>query len=387
MRLLPWDYAVRNLGRSHQRLALAIGGSTMVVLLVLAAAAFVRGMGRSLEGSSGDRNVLILGAGSEESVERSEIAPNVGAIAAASIPGIKERLGVPYVSSEIHMAMLVKLGPDDTDTRYANLRGVEPAAYMVHSQVRIVEGRQPGPGEILPGIMAAARMGLEDADLAVGRTLWFDDREWTVSGRFEAPGTVMEAEIWLPLQDLRVATQRDNLSCAVVGMTEHGDPSDVALFCKQRLDLELVSMTEAEYYGKVFAFYRPVRSMVWMTAIMVAAGAYFGGLNTLYASFAARIRELASLQAVGWSRGAILVSLVQESLLTSAAGSLLAGALALGVLDGLAVRISMGAFGLTVDGPVMATGMAAGLALGIVGALPPAWRCLGMPVAQALRAG
>ena len=75
MRLLPWDYAVRNLGRSPTRLALSVLGSTLVVLLVLAAGAFVRGMGRSMDVSAGADNVILLGAGSEESFERSEIPP------------------------------------------------------------------------------------------------------------------------------------------------------------------------------------------------------------------------------------------------------------------------------------------------------------------------
>src|SRR6185436_13241140 len=101
MRLLPWDYGVRNLARSPVRLALSLAGSALVVLLVLAAGAFVRGMDKSLRISGGDHNVLLIGAGSEESFERSEIQPSVPGLALASIPGIKQRLGVPYVSPEV----------------------------------------------------------------------------------------------------------------------------------------------------------------------------------------------------------------------------------------------------------------------------------------------
>ena len=101
MRLIPWDYAVRNLGRSPARLALSLAGSALVVLLVLAAGAFVRGMSDSLRQTGGDRNVILLGAGSEESFERSEISPAVPVQATASVPGIKARLGTPYVSPEV----------------------------------------------------------------------------------------------------------------------------------------------------------------------------------------------------------------------------------------------------------------------------------------------
>src|SRR5436190_13487627 len=98
LRLLPWDYAVRNLARSPVRLALSVAGSALVVLLVITAGAFVRGMGRTLAITGGPNNVILLGAGSEESVERSEIPPTVPGLVAASVGGIDARLGVPFAS-------------------------------------------------------------------------------------------------------------------------------------------------------------------------------------------------------------------------------------------------------------------------------------------------
>ncbi|MCG3135630.1 MAG: hypothetical protein HMLKMBBP_03351 [Planctomycetes bacterium] len=387
MRPLPWDYGVRNLGRSKLRLALAVAGSFLVVLLVLAAAAFVRGMGRSLVGAAVPENVMLLGAGSEESIERSEIQAATTGIAAASIPGIRSRLGVPYVSPEIHMATLAEPvgGASDGVQHFVNLRAVETPAFLVHPQVRIVEGRAPGPDELIVGRLAAARSGLPDEAFSVGRKLRMERREWTIVGRFEAPGTVMDAEVWLPLQDLRVAAKRETISCVVMTM-EDSDTSQVELFAKLRTDLELAWMRESDYYAALMSFYGPVRAMVWVTAVLVAAGAFLGGLNTMYAAFASRIREIATLQALGYTRAAVLLSLVQESVLTAAAGSLAGAGVAALLFDGFTVRISMGAFGLVVDGPVMALGLGAGLVLGVVGALPPAWRCLGMSVASALKA-
>jgi len=386
MRLLPFEYSVRNLVRNPLRTTLAVAGSTLVVLLVLVAAAFVRGMGEGLEGGGDDRTVILIGTGSQDSLERSELGAGVASIAAGSIPGIAERLGVPYVSPEIHMATMVQLDAEGENSVFVNLRGVEPSAYLVHAKLRIIEGRAPGVGEFLVGRLAAARMGVPDERLAVGRSLWLDGQEWPISGLFEAPGSVMEAEIWCRLSDLRVATKHENISCVVLTLAEDGDPADVDLFTKQRLDLELVALRESEYLGKVWAFYRPIRAMVWVTAILVAAGAFFGGLNTMYASFARRVRELGALQTLGFTRGAVLVSLIQESFLVSVAGSLLAAGIAMVFLDGIAVRISMGAFGMAVDAPVLALGLGAGLVLGVLGALPPALRCLSLPVAQSLKA-
>src|SRR4051812_32942440 len=392
MRLLPWDYGVRNLARSPLRLGLSLGGSALVVLLVLAAGAFVRGMDKSLAVSGGERNVILLGAGSEESFERSEIGPSVPGLAAASIQGIKQRLGVPYVSPEVFLMGMLKGNRDDPAGHQVMLRGVTPAAFLVHAQVRVVEGRVPDAGrdEVLVGSLAATKMGMPPQRLAIGQTLVFDQRVWTIVGHFEAPGTVMESEVWVPLSDLQIAARRDNLSCVVLTLDDpaHGGAEfeDVDTFARQRLDLELVALRETAYYAKLRSFFRPIQVMVWTTATLIALGGLLGGLNTMYAAFASRVRELGSLQAIGFPRYAIVASLVQESVLATAAGALVAAGIAVLLLNGITVRFSMGVFGLVIDSSVLLAGLAAGLLLGLAGALPPAYRCLRLPISDALKA-
>lgn len=411
MRLLPFEYAVRNLGRAPLRLAASLTGAALVVALVLAAGSFVRGMERSLSVSGGRDNVILLGAGSEESVERSQISQNVAGLVAASVPGIRTRLGVPYVSPEVHMALLVRAGrnspsepeaparanaPDPSPKRQkgqgnadlnAVFRGVTSTAYLVHPQVRVVEGRTPQPGqyEMMVGSLAATRLGVSAETVAVGRSLWFDNHAWTITGRFEAPNTVMAAEIWVPLADLQIATRRESsISCVVLtlGSAEY---EDVAAFAAQRLDLEIRAVRESDYYASLLKFYRPVRGMIWATAILIALGGLFGGLNTMYAAFASRVRELGALQTLGFSPAAIVVSFLQESLLATSAGGLAAALLCVPLLDGIAVKFSMGAFALVLDAPVLIGGLAAGAGLAIVGIIPPLWRCLRLPIVESLR--
>jgi len=160
--MLPVDYAVRNLGRSPVRLALSLFGSTLVVLLAIAAAGFVRGMSKSLAISGSERNVMLLGAGSEESVERSEIQPAVPGLVGAGVMGIRQRLGVAYVSPEVQMQTTVKTEPDMHGNPQVLVRGVTNAAYLVHAQVSVVEGRAPLPGrdEILVGKLAPQKLGI-----------------------------------------------------------------------------------------------------------------------------------------------------------------------------------------------------------------------------------
>jgi len=254
--------------------------------------------------------------------------------------------------------------------------------------VRIVEGKPPRPGEyeLMVGRLVATRLGVDEAQLAVGRQLWFDNRAWTITGRFAAPRTVMDAEIWVPLTDLQIATRRDTLSCVVLQLDE-ATLEDVSVWCAQRLDLELVAARESDYYAGLLKFYGPVRAMVWVTAALIALGGMLGGLNTMYAAFAARVRELGALQTLGFPRRALVISFLQESLLATAAGGIVAASLALLFLDGLAVRFSMGAFALALDAPVLLGGLAAGLGLALFGVIPPLWRCLRLPIVEALRIG
>lgn len=384
--MLPFDYAVRNLGRSTLRLALGFGGSVLVVLLVIGAAAFLRGMGQSLAITGGERNVILLGSGSEESVERSEIAYRAAGIAAASIKGVRERLGEAYVSPEIHVALTAGFGEETPGSNLVVVRGVQPSAFLVHARVHITQGRMPIPGrdEILVGGLVATKLGVDR--VGVGDRVRIDDRSWTVSGTFRAPQTVMDAEIWMPLADLQVVAQRDNLSCVVLTLESEDFFEDVDAFAAERLDLELTSIPEREYYAALSEFFGPVRLMVIVTAALIAIGGILGGINTMYAAFASRVRELGTLQVLGFTRTAVVVSIVQEAILTTSAGAIAAAMIGMIWLDRVAVQFSMGAFGLVVDAPVIVTGLVAGVLLGCLGALPPTVRCLRLSVHEALKA-
>lgn len=162
--------------------------------------------------------------------------------------------------------------------------------------------------------------------------------------------------------------------------------AEVDMFCKSRTDLELQAIGEVTYYGLLQTHYWPVRMLAWLVVFLVAGAGAFGGLNMMYGAVAGRVREIATLRAIGYPRRAILLSLIQEGALLAAAASLLAGLLALMLLNGIAVRFTMGAFVLRVDSVSLIIGCGAGLLLGIVGALPPAMKALRLPVAESLKA-
>lgn len=381
--MLPFSYAARNLFRSKTRLLQTIGGSALVVLLVMAAVAINQGMNRMLSASGSPHNVILLGAGSEESVQRSEVPEQAAGIAAASIPGVSESLGVRAVSPEIHYMSYLDAG--DGEPRQALVRGVTAEALRVHPEVRITGGSFPRAGQVMVGRLAWRKLGVAESALRAGGEVTLGGQLFTISGMFAAPGTVLEAEIWATLGDVRVLAQRDNISCVVLRLDDPADFAEADLFAKQRLDLELAALRESDYYGRLAAFFGPLRAMVWITAGLIAAGALFGGINTLYAAFASRVREMGTLQAIGFGRRTLLWSLVQESTLASLIGALLASAVAMVLLDGRTVPFSIGAFRIEVGPGVALAGIATGLFLGLLGALPPAVRCLKPALPVALR--
>lgn len=381
--MLPLTYAIRNLFRDRSRLLQTVGGSALVVLLVMAAAALNSGMKQVLSASGSAHNAILIGAGSEESIQRSEIAEKTAGIASAAVAGVSQTLGTPAVSTEIHYMTYLEIA--GKPKAQALFRGVTPAALQVHPEVRLLEGAFPHAGEIMVGKLAYRKLGLIAGDLSPGTTALLDGSHVTISGVFAAPGTVMESEIWAPLSDIRMLAQRETVSCVVLRLDDPTDFAEADLFSKQRLDLELTALRESDYYAHLANFFKPLRVMTWVTAGLVAAGAIFGGLNTLYAAFASRIKELATLQAIGYTRTAILISLIQESILASLTGTLVASAAALLLLDGLTIPFSIGAFTISITPTIAVLGIITGILLGVIGALPPAFRCLKPPLPAALR--
>ncbi|MSR70409.1 MAG: ABC transporter permease [Phycisphaerales bacterium] len=401
MIFLPFHYAARNIERSPMRLLLTAGGGAIVVFLVVSAVASVRALDRGVRASGTPGNVMLLGAGSEESVERSEITASTPGILAASIPNIRTLGGAQFVSPELHVPLPLRRAGDAAHTGNARdlvlVRGIEPAAFLVHPQARLSIGRLPEQGrdEALIGRSVAARMGFTNADfsqatasdapaLAPAPAVFIDDIPYTLTGIIDAPGVAIDGEIWVPISDLLVRTKRQTISVTVVSLAS-GDASDLEVFAARRSDLELAAIDEPAYYAQLAQFFRPVQIMIGFSALIVALGAMLGGLNALDAAFASRSREIATLQVLGYSRTAVITSLVQESLITIAAGALPALVIAALLLDGIGVRFSMGIFSLSVDATCIASGLGAAFLLGILGSLPPAIRCLRASIPSALK--
>ncbi len=266
------------------------------------------------------------------------------------------------------------------------VRGVTRSALLVRRQIEIEEGDWPGTGEVMIGRMAAAKLGATETETRVGRSLTFESRKWIISGVFSVDGSAFESEAWCRLDELQQAMKRQDLSIVAVTLAPGGDFADLDLFCKERLDLELQTMRETEHYASLQKDYGPVRWLAWLVVLLVSGAGVCAGLNTMYGSVVGRIPELSTLQTIGFVRRALVVSLIQEGLLMAAAASLLAALIALGFVNGAAVRFTMGAFSLRIDSVAVLIGCGVGLSLGFLAAIPPAIRALRMPIVDGLKA-
>jgi ABC-type lipoprotein release transport system permease subunit len=321
-----------------------------------------------------------------ENLEYSSIDMSASDLVAASVEGIQERYGQKYVSPELFLGTQIGIvGSEGTEIGKGLVRGVTPSALLVRRSVQLEEGQWPQPGEVIVGRLVAAKLDADDADLAVGKMLRFEGRDWRISGVFSAGGAAFESEVWSRLDELQQAMKRQDLSVVAVTLAPGADFADLDLFCMERLDLELQAMPETEYYASLQRDYGPVRMLAWLVVLLVAGAGIFAGLNTMYGSVVGRIRELAALQTIGFVRRAILVSLVQEGLILAAAASLLATLAALLLINDAAVRFTMGAFSLRIDEVAVLVGCGVGLLLGVLGAVPPGLRALSMPIVEGLK--
>ena len=384
-RPLPWEYGIRNLLRRPLRTGLTLLALTTVTLLVMVVLGFVRGLDRSLSVSGDPHTVIVFSLGMGENLEYSSVPMRTADLLASSVGGIRERYGQKYSSPELYLGTKVRSAPDAPE-EMGLVRGVTPAALLVHHNLEITRGDWPRVNEVLVGRMAATKLGLTDAQTRPGQQLTFEGRTWTISGMFAAGGATYESEVWCRLDDLQQALKRQDLSLVALALEPTARFQQVDLFCKERLDLELQAIRQQDYFATLQKDYEPVRWLSWLVVALVAGAGVMIGLNTMYGAIVGRVPELATLQTIGFSRRAAVLSVMQEGTILAMSAALLASILAYGLVHKSAVRFTMGAFELQIDSGTLLIAYGIALFLGIVGTLPPAIRVFRLSVVDGLKA-
>jgi putative ABC transport system permease protein len=382
---------IMNLRNIPQRLAaslVAVIGVAAVVGVFAGVLSMASGFQKTMAAAGSEGTAVMLRAGSTSELSSGVSNEQVQIIANA--PGVAKDDGAPVISAELYVVVDVNKKATGQSANVP-LRGVQQGAFLVRDKISIVDGRnfEPGKFELLVGRGAQAQFeGLE-----IGTVLPFGTTEWTVVGVFEDDGSASESELWADVRVVQDAYRRGNSYQSVrvkLESVESMDALDAALEQDPRIDVDIYD--EREFYSEqseqMATF---IRALGYPVTILMAIGAIFGALNTMYSSISARGKEIATLRAIGFGPLPILVSVVIESGLLALVGGIIGGGLAFLFLNGYTVSTLNGpsfsqvVFDFAVSPELLVRGLNAALIIGLIGGLFPAIRAVRIPVAVALR--
>jgi putative ABC transport system permease protein len=383
---LPISYNVRNLAVRWRVNLLAIFGIALVVSVFVILSAMAAGFRTALRSTGRTDNAIVVQKGAT-----SELTSGIPIDAAQRVlvdarvertPG-----GAPLASPEIVIVANIRRAADGSLTN-ATLRGVTPAAFDVRGGIRLVSGRRfrPGLSEVMAGQKAASLFGLQ-----VGTRVKIQKREWDVVGVFTSEGSGFESEVWGDLDVMAQEFHREGgFQCVVLRLK---DPRTLSSFAQETADNPAVQVEVKEerqfYDDEAGPTGRAIFGLAVFVSVVMAIGAVFGAMNTMYAVVAARTREIGTLRALGFSRRAILVAFVIESAFLALLGGALGCLLALPA-HGLTTttggpNFAQLAFAFRITASAVASGLVFALVMGVCGGLLPAFRGARLPIVNALR--
>jgi len=366
-------------------IVIGIAGVVAVLVSVLAMGV---GFQHTLADSGRADRVIILRGGSDVELNSNLTREDIDVIASA--PGlVKDSLGKPALSNELVTVANVPKMDTGTDAN-VTLRGVGAKLLTVRPEIHLVSGRmfQPAVRELIAGAGAAQQF----RGLTAGSILRLRNADWTVTGVFTSNGDVHESELLADVDTVASAIERTGYSSAI-GLLESAAAFDAfkdALTTDPRLKVDV--QREPEYYAAQSKDLSKTLKVVGTTvAAIMAIGAMFGALNSMYSAVATRSLEIATLRAIGFGGVPIVISVLIEALLLSLLGGLLGAALAWVFFNGHSVSTLGGAFAqvvfkLTVTRTLIVTGIVWACIIGLLGGFFPAVRAARIPVAEALRA-
>lgn len=389
---LPLRYNFRNVVVRWRTTLFTVLGVAAVVAVFVLLRALARGI-ESTSGNTGDpRNILVVRKGSQAEsgslVTRSqfrtlqyfdEIARN-------------ER-GEAVVSAELVMIVSAprRGGAGEANTL---LRGITPRGMELRPQVSLVEGRwfQAGHREVVVSRRLSGRFeGFE-----IGGTLKAGPDHLTVVGVFDGQGSAFDSEAWMDADEARSIFDREQYSSVLLRPRDPAAAQAIVQRLEQDKRLGLRGESETLYYSKQTMTAAPFRILGGILGVAMSVGAVFAAMNTMYASVAARTREVGTLRVLGFSRRSVVVSFMMEGTLVALMGGVVGCGLALalnvyvqvrgvyfGTMDFQSFAETVFQFRVTPD--LVGLGLLFSIGIGLIGSLLPALRASRLPVIAALK--
>ncbi len=386
---IPLKYNIRNLFVRRVTTTLTVLGIGLVVAVFLSVMALGEGISKVFTTSGSDKNVLVLRQNSQSELQSGIGLDQVPLV--LTLPGIeKDADGKPLASAELNIVL--NLEKVDGGSSNVTLRGVQEKAMRLRANMKLTEGRMflPGMSEVIVSESVAKRF----KSCAPGSTLKFGSYRWTVVGHFDAGGTAPDSEIWTDVEGMRSTFKRGGYSSVLARTTDRAGRDAFIAGVAGDARLALEGKIEKAYYDAQTSTAAPIRFFGIFVGVIMAIGACFGAMNTMYAAVSARTREIATLRALGFSRIAILASFVLESIVLSLMGGLVGCVLGL-----LAVKLALSGvtgttnfatfaevvFAFQLTPALMVIGIVFSVFMGFFGGLLPASRAAFTKITDALR--
>jgi len=384
-----WSVARVGIATLPQRFgasAVVVVGIAGVVGVLVALLAMGAGFEATLRQTGTDDSAIVMQAGAQSELN-SAVTPEIVALVSQVPQVLKNAQGQSIVSPElVGTAMLRNNSGHDANVV---IRGVGERAWDLWPNVRITTGRKFTSG--LQELIVGKGIHTQFAGTQIGSTLMLSGQPWGVVGIFDS-GDAHSSEIWADTNVVGSAFQRGTSKTSLtVQLTDIGalDAFKTRLANDPRLKVEV--QTTREYYGRQSAaFTRIIRILGTTVGAIMAFGALFGVLNTMYSAVAARAREIATLRAIGFRRVPMIVSILLETMLLAVTGGAIGAAASWAIFDGftastVGANSSQMVFAFKVSTALLWNGLKWALAIALIGGLFPAIRAARMPITAGLR--
>ncbi len=385
---IPVTYNFRSVKARWTSAIVAVLGIAGTVGVFIAMLSLARGFRATLVSSGAEDNAIVMRAGATSEMMSGIRLEDIKVLQDA--PGVARGADGPLVTSEVVVVAPFPLASTGTDAN-AQVRGVSPNVLTIRKNVKIIQGRmfQPGLAELVVGKNASSSY----AGLTVGNTVNFGGGHWQVVGIFDAGGSAFDSEAWCDSRVLDDVYKRPTniFQSATVHLASASSFQQFkdSVTSDPRLNVDV--SREIDYYAKQSTRMTQLITILGgLVAFVMAIGAVFGALNTMYSAVAERGREIATMRALGFGGGAVVLSFVIEALLIALVGGAI-GCVAVLPLNGLTTgamnwqTFSHLAFAFRITPGLLVAGIVFALLMGLLGGLPPAMRAAWRPVAIALR--
>jgi putative ABC transport system permease protein len=380
---------LRSLPQRFTTSLVIVAGIAGVVAVLIAVLSLATGLTHALSTTGRPDRAIVLHAQANSEVGSS--IPHDWIATIMDGPGIVRTADGKAVGSAEMLATVNLPRADNGLLDALSLRGVTAKAMELRSETRLVDGRmfRPGLREVIAGRAAQARY----RNLGVGSRVKFGESEWTVVGAFDSGGGAHDSELLGDLETVLSSYNRTTVNSVTVKLAGPGALEQLSATLTKDPTLSVIVKRETAYYeeqSKSFSGFLTI--IAYFVGTIMALGAIFAALNTMYSAVSTRTVEIATLRAIGFGAGAVVVSVIVEALLLALVGALVGALIAWLFFNGNTVSSLSGnglaqiAFRLRIGLDLVVLGIIWACVVGLIGGLLPAIRAARLPVATALRA-